>query len=128
MADNGAKVEQFLLLAKSARGLALADLVAKATAEPGLFTFGELLALPGVQEVRRGGVRRRGLAGAGTGTPTAAAHHQPPPPPPPTAARPAARPARPPVQLAQGEHAGAHRLLELFAYGSWDDYKGAWLQ
>lgn len=50
--DNGAKVEQFVLLAKNARGLALVDLIGKATAEPGLFTFGEILSLPGVQEVR----------------------------------------------------------------------------
>ncbi len=49
--DNTAKVEQFLLLAKNARGLALADLISKATAEPGLFTFGELLSLPATQEV-----------------------------------------------------------------------------
>lgn len=50
--ENGSKVEQYLLLAKAARGLGLADLVSKATAEPGLFTFGELLDLPGVKEVR----------------------------------------------------------------------------
>ena len=51
MADNAAKVQQFLLLAKNARGLALVDLIGKCTAEPGLFTFGEILSLPGVQEV-----------------------------------------------------------------------------
>lgn len=28
------------------------------------------------------------------------------------------------LQLQQGEHAQAHALLELFAYGTWDDYKG----
>ena len=50
--DNEAKVEQYLLLAKNARGLALVDLIAKATAEPGLFTYGELLARPSVGEVR----------------------------------------------------------------------------
>lgn len=53
MTDNTAKVEQFTLLAKNARGLALVDLITKCTAEPGLFTFGEILSLPGVQEVRR---------------------------------------------------------------------------
>ena len=51
MADNESKVEAFLLLAKNARGLALVDLIGKCTAEPGLFTFGEILSLPGVQEV-----------------------------------------------------------------------------
>lgn len=57
MSDNDVKVEQFLLLAKSARGLALADLIVKATAEPGLYAFGEFLSLPAVQEVR--GLSRR---------------------------------------------------------------------
>ena len=49
--DNSLKVDQFLLLAKHARGLALVDLIGKCTAEPGLYTFGEILSLPGVQEV-----------------------------------------------------------------------------
>ena len=61
--DNASKVESFLLLAKNARGLALVDLIGKCTAEPGLFTFGEILSLPGVQEVsgrgRRCGHRAR---------------------------------------------------------------------
>ncbi|GAB4817609.1 hypothetical protein N2152v2_004655 [Parachlorella kessleri] len=79
MADSDGKVEQYLLLAKAARGhaQALADLIGKATTEPGLFTFGELLSLPSVQELRG------------------------------------------------GEHTGAVSLLELFAYGSWSDYKAA---
>jgi COP9 signalosome complex subunit 7 len=51
MSEDVAKKEQFLLLAKNAKGLALVDLITKATAEPGLFTFGEILSLPGVQEV-----------------------------------------------------------------------------
>jgi len=46
------KMEQYLLLAKGMRGLALVDLITKATAEAGLFTFGELLALSAVEEVR----------------------------------------------------------------------------
>ncbi len=52
--ENNATVEQFLLLAKAARGhsQALVELITKATAEPGLFTFGELLSLPSVQEVK----------------------------------------------------------------------------
>jgi COP9 signalosome complex subunit 7 len=45
------KIEQYLLLAKGLCGLALSDLITKATAEPGLFTFGELLILPQVQQV-----------------------------------------------------------------------------
>lgn len=43
--------QQFLILAKSTRGRALCELISKATAEPGIFTFGELLSLPNVQEV-----------------------------------------------------------------------------
>eukprot|EP00887_Chlorella_sp_A99_P005621 scaffold1.g5621.t1 len=44
--DNDAKIEQYQLLARSAKGLALVDLIGKAAAEPGLFAFGELLSLP----------------------------------------------------------------------------------
>jgi hypothetical protein len=43
--------QQFLILAKSTRGRALCELISKATAEPGIFTFGELLSQPNVQEV-----------------------------------------------------------------------------
>jgi len=49
--NSNDKIEQYLLLAKGLRGLALSDLITKATAEPGLFTFGELLILPQVQQV-----------------------------------------------------------------------------
>jgi COP9 signalosome complex subunit 7 len=41
-----AKLQALLLLARGARGAAMADLIASATAEPGLHAFGELLALP----------------------------------------------------------------------------------
>jgi COP9 signalosome complex subunit 7 len=43
--------QQFLFLGNSARGRALCELISRATAEPGIFTFGELLSLPNVQEV-----------------------------------------------------------------------------
>lgn len=50
---DSSKIQQFLLLGKSTRGgRAVAELINSATAEPGLFTFGELLDLPAVQEVR----------------------------------------------------------------------------
>ncbi len=39
------------MLAKGARGRALVDLIQKVTAEPGIFTFGELFDVPSVQEV-----------------------------------------------------------------------------
>jgi COP9 signalosome complex subunit 7 len=45
------KMAQYLLLAKSARGRALAEIIMKATAEPSVFAFGELWDLPNVQEV-----------------------------------------------------------------------------
>lgn len=45
------KLEKFLLLAKTTRGPGLGDLISKVTAESGIYRFGELLALPQVQEV-----------------------------------------------------------------------------
>ena len=45
------KLEQYLLLAKGLRGLGLSDLIKKIIEEPGIFTFGELLLLPQVQQV-----------------------------------------------------------------------------
>ena len=45
-------MEQYLLLAKRAKGRALVDLIQKASAEPGIFAFAELLDLPNVKEVR----------------------------------------------------------------------------
>jgi hypothetical protein len=50
--DADAKLQQYLLLGKSAKGRSMCELITKATAEPSLFTFGELLDLPTVQEVR----------------------------------------------------------------------------
>ena len=44
------KIEQYCILAKGSRGLALQDLIQRATAEPGIFAFGELLSVPAVQE------------------------------------------------------------------------------
>eukprot|EP00955_Chlamydomonas_euryale_P085862 364170-Chlamydomonas_euryale.AAC.7 len=48
-------MQQYLLLAKGARGRTLVELISRATAEPSLFAFGELLDVPGVAEVRRPG-------------------------------------------------------------------------
>ncbi|CAI5469886.1 unnamed protein product [Closterium sp. Yama58-4] len=44
-------LEQYLLLAKSARGRALVELVTKATSDPNLFAFGELLNVPQIKEL-----------------------------------------------------------------------------
>ena len=49
--DSESKIQQFLLLGKNARGRSCAEIIAKATSEPGLFAFGELLDMPNVQEV-----------------------------------------------------------------------------
>ena len=49
--DAEGKIEQYCILAKGARGLALQDLIQRATVEPGIFAFGELLSVPAVQEV-----------------------------------------------------------------------------
>ena len=46
-----APMEQYLLLAKRAKGRALVDLIQKATAEPGIYAFAELLDVPNVKEV-----------------------------------------------------------------------------
>jgi len=50
--DSESKIQQFLLLGKNARGRSCAEIIAKATSEPGLFAFGELLDMPNVQELR----------------------------------------------------------------------------
>ena len=56
------KMEQFVLLAKSARGRAAAELVAQATSEPGIFTYSELLDLPSIADVGSGSlVGQQGL-------------------------------------------------------------------
>lgn len=47
-----AKLEPFMLMAKSMKGAAAAKLVQDATAAPGVFVFSELLELPNIQEVR----------------------------------------------------------------------------
>lgn len=50
--QTDAKMQQYLLLAKSARGRAAAELVMKATSEPSLYAYGELLDMASVREVR----------------------------------------------------------------------------
>lgn len=47
-----AKLASFLALAKGARGRAACAVIADATAAPGIFTFGELLDVGHIQEVR----------------------------------------------------------------------------
>lgn len=49
---TGQNQEQFLLLAKSAKGAALATLIHQVLEAPGVYVFGELLDMPNVREVR----------------------------------------------------------------------------
>ena len=44
-------LEQFVLLAKSARGAGLVALVKQVLEAPGVFVFGELLEMPNIEEV-----------------------------------------------------------------------------
>jgi hypothetical protein len=44
-------MDTYVLLAKGQRGLALVDLIQRVTADPSLFTFGELLDVQSIREV-----------------------------------------------------------------------------
>ena len=44
-------LEQFVLLAKNARGAAAVELIKQALEAPGVFVFGELLDMPNVQVI-----------------------------------------------------------------------------
>ncbi|RDB27416.1 COP9 signalosome complex subunit 7a [Hypsizygus marmoreus] len=48
-----AKLEPFLLMAKSLKGAAAAKLIQDATSAPGVFVFSELLELPNIQELAK---------------------------------------------------------------------------
>ncbi|KAG2485314.1 hypothetical protein HYH03_015987 [Edaphochlamys debaryana] len=50
--DQDSKIQQYVLLGKGARGRGLTDLIAKATADPSVFGFGELLDVPSVKELK----------------------------------------------------------------------------
>ncbi|TFK38744.1 hypothetical protein BDQ12DRAFT_683259 [Crucibulum laeve] len=50
-ANFAAKLEPFLLMAKSLKGAAAAKLIQDATSAPGVFVFSELLELPNIQEL-----------------------------------------------------------------------------
>ena len=53
LANYSAKLEPFLLMAKSLKGAAAAKLIQDTTSAPAVFVFSELLELPNIQEVRR---------------------------------------------------------------------------
>ena len=58
-AEDGAALQQFCLLAKSAKGAACASLIGQALEHPGVFVFGELLDMPSVKEARPSSTTRR---------------------------------------------------------------------
>ncbi|KAH8402164.1 hypothetical protein KR009_010261 [Drosophila setifemur] len=93
-------LEKFCVLAKSAIGAALLDVIRQALEAPNVFVFGELLAEPSVVQV-------------GLGYPT----------------YPAMRPYNlsyfpfPPSQLKDGPDAKHYDTLDLFAYGTYKDYR-----
>uniref|UniRef100_A0A2P2I0U4 COP9 signalosome complex subunit 7a-like n=1 Tax=Hirondellea gigas TaxID=1518452 RepID=A0A2P2I0U4_9CRUS len=73
--SSGAVGEQFLMLAKSAKGAAAVQLIKEALEAPGLYVFAELLHMPNIQELST-----------------------------------------------VPEHSAYYRLVEVFAYGVYDDY------
>ena len=90
-----AKLEPFLLMSKSAKGAAAAKLVQDATTSPGLFVFAQLLELPNIKEV--------------TYIPYSIALER----------------SLHSMQLSTNpQHAPTYSLLELFAHGTYNDYKG----
>ena len=59
-AEDGAALQQFCLLAKSAKGAGCASLIGQALEHPGVFVFGELLDMPSVKEARPSSTTPRG--------------------------------------------------------------------
>ena len=51
MSEKQNPVEQFVLLAKAAKGAAAVELVKQALEAPGVYVFGELLDAPNIKEV-----------------------------------------------------------------------------
>ena len=49
--EDGAALQQFCLLAKSAKGAGCASLIGQALEHPGIFVFGELLDMPSIKEL-----------------------------------------------------------------------------
>lgn len=103
------KIEQFTVLLKMCKGPGVEDAVQKALAATGLFVFGELVCLPTMQKVT-----------TSTDTQSWFDLHG------------CLRPLRYGtiilrcllVQLKGSDHEVALNTLELFAYGTWADYKG----
>lgn len=106
--------QPFVLLAKSARGAAAANLVGQAIAAQGVYVFSELLATPSIQAVRTRSSPPSYLV--------MSYGHDPAREPLELILR--ARSFVTGTQLAKGPHAASYDLLEIFAYGTWADYSG----
>ena len=52
MAEENEAMKGFLILAKSAKGVACESLIKSVLDHPSIYVFGELLEMPNVQEVR----------------------------------------------------------------------------
>lgn len=52
--DQDAKIQSYVLLAKGMKGRAVVEVLTKATADPAVFGFGELLDVPSVRELQQG--------------------------------------------------------------------------
>lgn len=53
VATSNSPVEQFVLLAKSAKGAGASELIKQALEAPGVYVFGELLEMPNIKDVRK---------------------------------------------------------------------------
>jgi len=62
LANFSAKLEPFLLMAKSLKGAAAAKLIQDATSAPGVFVFSELLELPNIKELEKSEQHQKFLA------------------------------------------------------------------
>lgn len=104
--------EQFVLLAKGQKGRACEALIQQVLNNRKIFVFGELLALKSVQDVSNPERRR----------PRAPVPFPPSPHPAPHNAPPSSTPHLPPPQLQGSEYDKTFQTLQLFAYGTYQEY------
>lgn len=93
------KLQEYCLLAKGSKGRMLVDIIQRATADPTLFAFGELLVVPSIEQVDK----RLHLL-----LPRCHQLHL----------------KTWLMQLRGTDLEAAYRLLKLFAYGTWTSYLG----
>lgn len=92
-------MQEYCLLAKGSKGRMLVDIIQRATSDPTLFAFGELLVVPSIEQVdRRLLLRLSRCYQLHSNTWL--------------------------LQLRGTDLEAAYRLLKLFAYGTWTSYLG----